>query len=69
MDTLDKLLTNDKKHWELHLKAAQADLPVAKTAISEYLASKIVLPELKHPSYIHDWLEHPELRKDIEAQK
>lgn len=26
-----------------------------------------VLPDIEHPSYIHDWLEKPELRASLEA--
>ena len=63
METLDKV--KDKAHWELHLKCAQKDLKENVTAskeIVDFLSSKTVLPDLKHPADIHDWLEYPERR-------
>jgi len=56
----------ERAHWELHLKAAQRDWPDNNEVVS-FLDSKTPLPALKHPSYIHDWLEKPELRAEIEA--
>jgi len=66
MVTLSSLLLADKAHWELHLKAAQKDLPDNKE-VSDFLASKVLLPKLAHPFYIHDWLEEPDRRTEIEA--
>ena len=66
MVTLSTLSLADKAHWELHLKAAQKDLPKEKL-ITSFLSGKLALPDLKHPSYIHDWLEYPERRTEIEA--
>jgi len=63
--TLDSLSPIDKAHWELHLKAAQKDLPDNKE-ISGFLEGG-ELPNLKHPADIHDWLEKPERRTEIEA--
>ena len=65
MVELNKLNPIDKAHWELHLKCAQKDLKEKVTAskeIVDFLSSKVALPDLEHPSYIHDWLEHPEMR-------
>ena len=65
MIELNKLKPIDKAHWELHLKCAQADLKENVTAskeIVDFLSSKTALPDLEHPSYIHDWLEYPERR-------
>ncbi len=66
MVALNSLTGREKAHWELHLKAAQKDLGMTKE-IRDFLSSKEQLPDLKHPSYIHDWLEYPELRTSIEA--
>jgi len=63
--TLNELTGTDKAHWELHLKAAQKDLPDNKE-VSVFLLSG-ELPKLAHPSYIHDWLDYPERRTEIEA--
>ena len=67
MVTLNKLTGIEKAHWELHLKAAQKDLGMTKE-IRDFLNSKEQLPNLNHPSYIHDWLEKPDRRLDIEVQ-
>jgi len=66
MVILSALSLTDKAHWELHLKVAQKDLPDSKDIIG-FLAGTVKLPDLKHPSYIHDWLEYPERRVEIEA--
>ena len=63
--TLNELTGKEKAHWELHLKAAQKDLGMTKE-IREFLSSKVILPNLKHPADIHDWLEEPERRIEIE---
>ena len=64
--TLNELTGTEKAHWELHLKAAQRDLPDNKE-VPNFLSSRTRLPDIKHPSYIHDWLEYPEMRNEIEA--
>lgn len=66
MVTLKELTGTEKTHWELHLKAAQKDLGMTKE-IRDFLSSKEQLPDIKHPSYIHDWLEYPERRAEIEV--
>lgn len=59
---LSDLASIERKHWELHLNAALADNPSLKEQIDTFLKGG-ELPNLKHPSSIHDWLEHPELEK------
>ena len=66
MATLASLSSIDKAHWELHLNAALKDHPELKKEITTILR-KGELPDLKHPSYIHDWLEKPDRRLEIEA--
>ena len=66
MITLNSLIGTEKAHWELHLKVAQKDLPDNKE-VSRFLSSNSRLPDIKHPAYIHDWLEYPERRAEIEA--
>jgi len=56
----------ERKHWELHLNAALRDTPSLRKEVKEFLTNK-KLPNLKHPSDIHDWLEKPERRAEIEA--
>ena len=56
-----------KAHWLLHLNAADLDLPTLKTQIRTYVRSQVALPNLKHPAYVHDWLEIPEMRATIEG--
>ncbi len=65
MVTLNELTGLEKAHWELHLKAAQKDMGMTKE-IRDFLSSKKQLPDLKHPSYMHDWLEYPDSRVEIE---
>ena len=64
MVTLSSLLLADKAHWELHLKAALKDNPSMKEQIDVFLIGS-ELPNIKHPSYVHDWLEYK--RVEIEA--
>jgi len=66
MATLSSLSLVDKNHWELHLNACVKDTPSVEKEANVFLKGG-ELPNLKHPSYIHDWLEHPELRTSIEA--
>ncbi len=64
--TLADLPPVEKAHWELHIKACAKDTPSVKPLTDALLAGGN-LPNTKHPAYIHDWLEHPELRTRIEA--
>ena len=66
MVTLNKLTGIEKAHWELHLNATLKDNPSLKREIEVFLKGG-ELPDLKHPAYIHDWLEQPERRAEIEA--
>jgi len=64
---LSALSLTDRNHWKVHLDALLKDNPSAKTEINRMITSKAQLPNIKHPSYIHDWFERPERRKEIEA--
>ena len=66
MATLDSLSPIERKHWQLHLGAAIKDTPSVEKVVIEFLKGG-ELPNIKHPSYIHDWLEQPERRIEIEA--
>lgn len=66
MVTLNDLSPIDKAHWELHLKAALKDTPSLKKQVNVFLKGG-KLPNLKHPADIHDWLEQPDRRLEIEA--
>lgn len=66
MKVLADLLLEERAHWELHLKAALKDTPSLKAEINKMLKGGN-LPEIEHPSYIHDWLEQPDRRAEIEA--
>lgn len=66
MVTLNDLSPIDKAHWELHLKAAIKDNPSVKREVNKFLRGG-ELPNIKHPAYIHDWLEQPDRRVEIEA--
>ena len=65
MATLNDLLAADKTHWELHLKAVSKDNPLLKNEIKVFLKGG-ELPNIAHPAYIHDWLEQPDRRLEIE---
>ena len=67
MATLNILTIEDREHWKLHLNAALKDNPSMSKTIKDMLGSKTALPNIKHPAYIHDWLEQPERRTEIEA--
>ena len=56
----------DRKHWELHLNAALKDTPSLQRDV-EIFTKGGELPNIKHPFLIHDWLEQPEKRLEIEA--
>lgn len=64
--TLNDLSLEDRKHWELHLNGVVKDTPTCKKEVQLLLAGA-ELPNIKHPSDIHDWLEHPEMRLEIEV--
>ena len=64
---LSELTPELKAHWLLHLNATNIDLPALKNEIRAYIRSTAQLPNLKHPSYIHDWLEIPEMRTYLES--
>ena len=71
MDELvNKALTDlspiDKAHWMLHLNAALKDTPALKKQVEVFLKGG-TLPNIKHPAYVHDWLEKPEMKTAIEA--
>ena len=64
----------ERKHWELHINAVLKDdegTPCLtnldlKTEAELFLKGG-ELPDIKHPSMIHDWLEQPEKRISIEV--
>lgn len=66
MATLNDLPLIERKHWELHLNAVKKDTPSLENEVEIFLIGG-KLPNLKHPSYIHDWLEQPDRRVEIEA--
>ena len=63
---LNDLSIVDKEHWQLHLNAALKDNPLLENEIKGFLAGD-KLPNLKHPSDIHDWLEQPDRRAEMEV--
>ena len=64
---LDDLEPISKAHWQLHLNAAKQDTPSNEAEVNLYLASSIELPSIGHPAWIHDWLEIPAKRDEIEG--
>ena len=56
-----------KAHWTLHLNKSYDELVALRTEIRNYVQSKSQLPSIRHPAFIHDWLEHPEMRIEIEG--
>ncbi len=66
MTTLNELTPIDKAHWQLHLNACIKDTPIVKKEADVFLKGG-ELPKLAHPSDIHDWLEYPERREEIEG--
>lgn len=62
---LDALSVKDKAHWLLHINACIKDTPSVKKEATVFLRGG-ELPPLAHPSYIHDWLEKPEMRETLE---
>ena len=70
MALLSELIPELKAHWTLHLNAANVDWLDSvslRNQIRRYLRGQDELPNIKHPAYIHDWLEYPERRTEIEA--
>jgi len=69
MPTLNELPEIEKAHWALHLNAALNDslTTLINKDIATLLRGRTTLPKIAHPAYIHDWLEFPEKRIDIEA--
>lgn len=66
---LDELPKLAREHWELHLGRVKMDTPALRGEVDSYLFSNINLPALKHPAFIHDWLEKPETRPEVESIK
>lgn len=66
MTTLNDLPEIEREHWELHLKAALKDTPALEKEINAFLEGD-ELPSIKHPAYIHNWLEQPDRRIEIEV--
>jgi len=64
--TLNALSLIDRKHWELHLNATIKDTPTLQKEIDVFLRGG-KLPNLRHPANIHDWLEQPDRRAEMEA--
>jgi len=62
---LVNLPSDEQAHWRLHLNAVMKDSPTLKGEVRELLMTSY-LP-VKHPAYIHDWLEKPELRDMLEV--
>lgn len=67
MPKLEDLPEVSRAHWALHLAALVKDNPSNAQEISEYIDSTLDLPNINHPSYIHDWFENPEEREEIEG--
>ena len=68
MPKINDLTPELKAHWLLHLNVASAALPSLSSDIKKYIQGTSELPSLKHPSNIHDWLEHSEMRTEIEGR-
>lgn len=66
MATINDLTPIDKAHWKLHLNATLKDNPLLEKEIKVFLEGG-ELPNIKHPAYIHDQLEQPERRAEIEV--
>ena len=66
MTTLRELSKLERQHWELHLKAVLKDTLSLRKEVNMMLKGG-GLPNIKHPAYIHDWMEHPEMRPRLEA--
>lgn len=66
MPTLNDLTLMDKVHWRLHIDACMKDTPSVRKEARVFLRGG-KLPNIRHPSYIHDWLEQPDKRIEIEA--
>ncbi len=66
MTKLSELSLKDRAHWQLHLGAVLKDTPSLKAEVGVFTKGG-ELPALKQPWMIHDWLERPEFRKEIEG--
>lgn len=55
----------EREHWKLHLLAVRKDTPSLGREVRAYLRDA-ELPKIKHPGYVHDWLEQPDKRAEIE---
>ena len=66
MATLSSLSSEERKHWELHLNAVMKDTPSVKKDVDVMLKGG-ELPKINHPAFIHDWLEQPEMRIELEG--
>ncbi len=65
MTTLSELRPQERAHWELHLNAVGKDTPSLLAGVEVFLKGG-ELPAINHPSDIHDCLEQPERRRDLE---
>jgi len=65
MATLIDLAPQEREHWKLHLNAVIQDTPSVEKEANKFLKGS-ELPKIKHPAYIHDWLEQPDEREEIE---
>jgi len=65
MATLNDLTPLERAHWKLHLNAAMKDTPSAQNEAKAFLEGE-ELPKIKHPSTVHDWLEQPQRRAELE---
>lgn len=61
MATLSDLSVVDRAHWKLHLNAVIKDTPSLEEEVKVFLKGG-ELPNLKHPAYIHYFLEQPDRR-------
>ncbi len=66
MATLNTLSVRDKAHWLVHLNALKKQFP-NDVILTNMIKGSVALPNIQHPCYIHDWWEHPEMRKELEA--
>ena len=66
MATLITLSPQESQHWLLHLDACIADTPEVKREAKVFINGG-ELPPIAHPFYIHDWLEKPKRRLEIET--
>lgn len=77
MPLLSELPAVIRAHWRLHLDAALRDNLVDERTveeakridkeIKEFLKDKN-LPNIKHLAHIHNWLEYPDRRSEMEIR-